>query len=192
MTELLREGKYKDGKKVAPVRIALPFQTIETINESAADRSRLAAGGICQRPRDPARGGTQPPDWGRQKIRAPLTPTRVCRQGQSHLRRHVSQRVAKLSHMENDMLTVSLKNFKQNAAAFLNKSRKNREPIFLENNSYFFALLRLEDYNSLMETLYLLQSDAKWLKESIQQADNGQLIPLEQVHAKLGLDPKRT
>jgi adenine-specific DNA-methyltransferase len=40
MTELLWEGKYKDGKKVAPVRIALPFQTIETINESAADRSR--------------------------------------------------------------------------------------------------------------------------------------------------------
>jgi antitoxin YefM len=78
------------------------------------------------------------------------------------------------------MLTVSLKNFKQNAAVFLNKSRKNREPIFLENNSDFFVLLRLEDYNSLMETLYLLQSDAnaKWLKESIQQADNGQLIPL--------------
>ena len=37
MTELNWEGKYKDGKKIAPVRIALPFQTIETINESAAD-----------------------------------------------------------------------------------------------------------------------------------------------------------
>ena len=54
MTELIWEGKYKDnsaphplnskeaerGKKVAPVRMALPFQTIETVNESAADRSR--------------------------------------------------------------------------------------------------------------------------------------------------------
>ena len=40
MTELIWEGKYKDGKKVAPVRIALPFQTIETINESAQDRQR--------------------------------------------------------------------------------------------------------------------------------------------------------
>ncbi len=40
MTELHWEGKYKDGKKVAPVRIALPFQTVETINESAADRKR--------------------------------------------------------------------------------------------------------------------------------------------------------
>ncbi|MEK0337343.1 MAG: site-specific DNA-methyltransferase [Nitrosopumilus sp.] len=38
MTELIWEGKYKDGKKVAPVRIALPFQTIETVNESAQQR----------------------------------------------------------------------------------------------------------------------------------------------------------
>ena len=27
MTELLWDGKYKDGKKQGPVRIALPFQT---------------------------------------------------------------------------------------------------------------------------------------------------------------------
>jgi len=40
MTELNWEGKYKEGKKVAPVRIALPFQTIETVNESAADREK--------------------------------------------------------------------------------------------------------------------------------------------------------
>jgi len=32
MAELIWDGKYKDGKKVAPVRIALPFQTIETVN----------------------------------------------------------------------------------------------------------------------------------------------------------------
>ena len=36
------EGKYDDrGNKVAPPRIALPFQTVETVNESAADRSRM-------------------------------------------------------------------------------------------------------------------------------------------------------
>jgi adenine-specific DNA-methyltransferase len=40
MTELVWEGKYKDGKKVAPVRIALPFQSIETVNESAQERQR--------------------------------------------------------------------------------------------------------------------------------------------------------
>ncbi len=32
------DGKYKDGKKVGPVRIALPFQTVETVNETAQQR----------------------------------------------------------------------------------------------------------------------------------------------------------
>src|SRR6266851_5827095 len=40
MTELTWDGKYKDGKKQGPVRIALPFQTIETVNESVQDRQR--------------------------------------------------------------------------------------------------------------------------------------------------------
>ncbi len=40
VTELIWDGKYKDGKKQGPVRIALPFQTIETVNESAQDRQR--------------------------------------------------------------------------------------------------------------------------------------------------------
>jgi adenine-specific DNA-methyltransferase len=38
MTELMWDGKYKDGKKVGPVRIALPFQTVETVNETAQER----------------------------------------------------------------------------------------------------------------------------------------------------------
>ncbi len=40
MTELTWGGKYKDGKKTTPVRIALPFQTIETINESSQQRQK--------------------------------------------------------------------------------------------------------------------------------------------------------
>lgn len=37
--ELIWEGKYDSaGRKVAPLRIALPFQTVETINESAQQR----------------------------------------------------------------------------------------------------------------------------------------------------------
>ncbi len=41
MAELIWEGKYnKQGQKVAPVRYSLPFQTVETVNESAADRKR--------------------------------------------------------------------------------------------------------------------------------------------------------
>jgi len=91
------------------------------------------------------------------------------------------------------MITTSLKKFKQNAKDFLEKSRKNREPIFLENNSNGFVLLRLEDNNSLMETLYLLQSDAnaKWVQEAIQQADNGQLIPFETINEKFGVGTQR-
>jgi len=49
MTELIWEGKYdKDGRKVGPLRVALPFQTVETANESVKDRQRtldLFAGG---------------------------------------------------------------------------------------------------------------------------------------------------
>ncbi|MGE5205551.1 MAG: hypothetical protein ACM3PW_08045 [Chlamydiota bacterium] len=41
MAELIWDGKYdKQGKKQAPVRLALPFQTIETVNESAQERQR--------------------------------------------------------------------------------------------------------------------------------------------------------
>ena len=41
MVELVWDGKYKDGKKAAPVRIALPFQDIETVNESAQERQKM-------------------------------------------------------------------------------------------------------------------------------------------------------
>jgi DNA modification methylase len=39
--ELVWEGKYDaQGKRVAPLRVALPFQTVETVNESAQDRQK--------------------------------------------------------------------------------------------------------------------------------------------------------
>lgn len=41
MVELVWDGKYDaEGKRVAPLRIALPFQTVETVNESAQQRQR--------------------------------------------------------------------------------------------------------------------------------------------------------
>jgi adenine-specific DNA-methyltransferase len=51
-TELVWEGKYDAaGQRVPPVRVTLPFQTVETVNESAADREALAlfAGRITER-----------------------------------------------------------------------------------------------------------------------------------------------
>jgi len=39
--ELIWEGKYDAaGRRVAPLRVALPFQTVETVNESLQDRQR--------------------------------------------------------------------------------------------------------------------------------------------------------
>ena len=45
MTDLIWDGKYTTDSrgnrvKAAPLRIALPFQTVETINESAQDRQK--------------------------------------------------------------------------------------------------------------------------------------------------------
>lgn len=41
MPELIWEGKYDaNGKRVAPLKVALPFQTVETVNESAQERQR--------------------------------------------------------------------------------------------------------------------------------------------------------
>ena len=50
MLELIWDGKYwetpQGRQKAGPVRIALPFQTIETVNESAAKLAgRLKKGG---------------------------------------------------------------------------------------------------------------------------------------------------
>ena len=39
--ELIWDGKYDAaGRRAAPLRVALPFQTVETVNESARDRQR--------------------------------------------------------------------------------------------------------------------------------------------------------
>ena len=41
MVELKWDGKYdENGKRVAPLKVALPFQTVETVNESAQQRQR--------------------------------------------------------------------------------------------------------------------------------------------------------
>ena len=39
MPELIWDGKYdKDGRRTAPLRVALPFQTVETVNETSQQR----------------------------------------------------------------------------------------------------------------------------------------------------------
>ncbi len=47
--ELVWDGKYdKDGRRVSPPRIAMPTQTIETLNESSQDRQTQLALGAAQ------------------------------------------------------------------------------------------------------------------------------------------------
>lgn len=50
-TELVWDGKYKDGKKASPLRISLPFQDVETVNESAQERQKMldlfSSGGLA-------------------------------------------------------------------------------------------------------------------------------------------------
>ena len=55
MVELTWQGKDEtDGKRTAPLRVQLPFQTVETVNESAQERQMAPAGGRADRlsPRD--------------------------------------------------------------------------------------------------------------------------------------------
>ena len=78
MAELIWDGKYDEhGNKRAPVRIELPFQTVETVNESVQERQRtLELSSSGQRP-----GVAQPPHLGRQEVRPALALARVRRQG---------------------------------------------------------------------------------------------------------------
>jgi adenine-specific DNA-methyltransferase len=53
MPELIWQGKYDDaGRRVAPPRVALPFQTVETVNESAQERQRSLDFFAADRPPD--------------------------------------------------------------------------------------------------------------------------------------------
>lgn len=70
MTELMWDGKYKDGKKVTPVRIALPFQTIETINESVQQRQKTFDFSIAE-PDSPYKEWRNRLIWGDKKYVLP-------------------------------------------------------------------------------------------------------------------------
>jgi hypothetical protein len=53
MPELIWDGKYDSaGRRVAPLRTVLPFQTIETVNESVQERQRSLDFFAADRPAD--------------------------------------------------------------------------------------------------------------------------------------------
>ncbi|MBM3131318.1 MAG: site-specific DNA-methyltransferase [Chloroflexi bacterium] len=70
MTELIWDGKYdQDGKRVAPLRVALPFQTVETVNESAQARQRALD--LFSAGRDPREAWRNRLIWGDKKYVLP-------------------------------------------------------------------------------------------------------------------------
>ena len=51
MPELIWDGKFDAaGRKAAPPRVVLPFQTVETVNESAQERQRTLDFFAAERP----------------------------------------------------------------------------------------------------------------------------------------------
>jgi len=60
----------------------------------------------------------------------------------------------------------------------------------IKNNSKEYVLLSFGDYNSLIESNHLLQNpeNAKWLGESIQQAEDENLISLGDTDEKYFVD----
>ena len=53
MPELIWDGKYDEARRrVTPPRVSLPFQTVETVNESAQERQRSLDFFAAERPAD--------------------------------------------------------------------------------------------------------------------------------------------
>ena len=71
---------------------------------------------------------------------------------------------------------------RQNLAETMNRVCDHHEPVIItRQKSPSVVMMSLEDYNSIMETAYLLRSPANAvrLREAIQAADTGKAIPQE-------------
>ena len=69
---------------------------------------------------------------------------------------------------------------RQNLAETMNRVCDHHEPVIItRQKSPSVVMMSLEDYNSIMETAYLLRSPANAvrLREAIQAADTGKAIP---------------
>ena len=91
--ELIWDGKYDAaGRRVAPLRVALPFQTVETVNESTQDRQKGFQFG----------SGFREEAWRNRLILG----DKKYVLGQPE--RHVPQRVADLSHPQAKSLQLEI------------------------------------------------------------------------------------
>ncbi len=74
------------------------------------------------------------------------------------------------------MDAVSYSDLRQNLKSFMDKVYNDHDPLIItRKNNENLVLISIDEYNSLMETNYLLSNEAntKHLKESIEQYESG-------------------
>jgi len=74
------------------------------------------------------------------------------------------------------MDAVSYSDLRQNLKSYLDKVYADHDPLIItRKNNENLVLISINEYNSLMETNYLLSNDAnaEHLKKSIEQYNNG-------------------
>ena len=77
------------------------------------------------------------------------------------------------------MLAANYTEFRKDLKDYLDTVEENHEILIIKRGSGKGAvLISLEEYNSIMETMYLLGSkaNARNLFESVEQAKNGQIV----------------
>ena len=77
------------------------------------------------------------------------------------------------------MEAVSFSEFRENLKGFLDKSYDNHEPIIVtRKEGKNMVVISMEDYNSIMETNYLLsnKANAEHLFKSIEQIKKGKKV----------------
>jgi antitoxin YefM len=77
------------------------------------------------------------------------------------------------------MITTNISEFKNNVVHFLDTVNKTNESLIVSrDDNKNSIILPLSEYNSIMETLYLLsdEENAKQIRESIAQAKKGVFV----------------
>lgn len=80
------------------------------------------------------------------------------------------------------MDAISYTELRQNLKTYMDKVYNDHSPLIItRKNNQNLVLLSIDEYNSLMETSYLMSSEAnyKYLKESIDQYERGRAAPKE-------------
>jgi antitoxin YefM len=77
------------------------------------------------------------------------------------------------------MDAVSYSDLRQNLKSFMDKVYNDHDPLIItRKNNENLVLISIDEYNSLMETNYLLsnEANAEHLKKSIEQYESGKFI----------------